>query len=480
VTDTTATILVVDDTKAARETLCAILSAESYRIIEAADGIEALRTASEIQPDLILLDVMMPELDGYEVCRRIRTDDLLAEVPIIMLTALEDRASLLRGLDAGADDFISKPYNTAELRARVRTITRLNRYRRLHAQRERFEWVVNHSDVGYLITAPDDTIRYANARARLFLELPPGEEKLDAVRFREAARRRYFCEPETAWRDWPAVEECETPAARLLVRPESDDAPSCWLQVDSFEHLGHDRLIRLYDVTESLAVHRGNWTFQSMISHKLRTPLNGLLNCLEMLNHDLDRIPPDLQELIEMSMTSVRRLHRDVLEVLRLSERKAHRGDRFRLDDLPALAGRLGLELLSAPVTVSGVEPYAGKMLTLTSASLEVILAELFHNAQKFHPSLNPRVTVAVTPYGPDRIMLAISDNGITLSPSQLDRAWIPYYQGEKYFTGEVPGMGLGLSLVASLVMEAGGRCELCNREEGPGVVVHLTLPLNS
>jgi len=128
-TDCTATILIVDDCPVALELLKTNLSSESYRLVAVADGAQALRTARELLPDLILLDVMMPEMDGYEVCRRLRADPLLAEAPIIMVTALEDRASRIRGLDVGADDFITKPYDPLELRTLVRTITRLNRYR---------------------------------------------------------------------------------------------------------------------------------------------------------------------------------------------------------------------------------------------------------------------------------------------------------------------------------------------------------------
>ena len=481
-TEFAATILIVDDLSAARQTLKSLLSSAPYRIIEASSGVEALQVAQDVQPDLILLDVMMPVMDGFEVCSRLRADDLLAEVPIIMVTALEDRASRLRGLDAGADDFISKPYDTAELRSRVRTVTRLNRYRRLHAERERFEWVVSRADVGYLITAFDDTIRYANERACHLLELAPGEERGGVVRFREAAERRYRCQPGAAWHDWPAVEEGETPLTRWLVSPESPAALPCWLQVDSCEQTAGksgDRLIRLQDVTETVAVQRGNWTFRTMISHKLRTPLNGLVSSLEMLNRDLVRIPPDLHYLVEMSVRSIHRLHRDVLEVLRLSDLKPQRGGPgIMLDDLPHLAERLGAELLTVPPVVADLGPLAGKRLSLAGESLEIILMELFHNARKFHPDNTPRVAVAVTPSGSDRVTLTVSDDGISLPPPQLDRAWVPYYQGEKYFTGEVPGMGLGLSLVASLVLEVGGSCRLGNRADGSGVVAYLTLPL--
>lgn len=131
-----STLLIVDDNASARETLIAMLESENYQIELAQDGFQALQMLNKLQPDLILLDVMMPGMDGYEVCRRIRATPLLAEVPIILLTALDDRASLLKGIEVGADDFLSKPVDRYELTARVRTITRLNRYRTLMEQRE--------------------------------------------------------------------------------------------------------------------------------------------------------------------------------------------------------------------------------------------------------------------------------------------------------------------------------------------------------
>jgi signal transduction histidine kinase len=140
-----STVLIVDDDLTARETLIAMLEGEQYDLQIAKDGIQALHTLEELQPDLILLDVMMPGMDGYEVCRRIRATPELAEVPIILLTALDDRASLVRGIEAGADDFLSKPADRRELTARVRTITRLNRYRTLVEQRENIRHMAEHT-----------------------------------------------------------------------------------------------------------------------------------------------------------------------------------------------------------------------------------------------------------------------------------------------------------------------------------------------
>ena len=129
-------ILIVDDSPSARETLCAILEEQGYQLTTAPNGQKALEVAASLHPDLILLDIMMPGMDGFEVCRRIRANPQIAEVPIVILTALDDSASLLKGIEAGADDFLSKPVDRHELRARVRTITRLNRYHILMEQRE--------------------------------------------------------------------------------------------------------------------------------------------------------------------------------------------------------------------------------------------------------------------------------------------------------------------------------------------------------
>ena len=132
-------ILVVDDEAAGRHTLESILEGQGYQIEMAENGIEAVEKAKKILPDVILLDVMMPGMDGFEVCRQLRDDPLLSEVPIILLTALDDRKSLMNGLEAGADDYLTKPYDRYELRARLLGITRLNRYRKLLDERANIE-----------------------------------------------------------------------------------------------------------------------------------------------------------------------------------------------------------------------------------------------------------------------------------------------------------------------------------------------------
>jgi len=130
-----STILIVDDEYVGRETLQSVLEGEGYHLEMAENGLQAIEKAKALLPDVILLDVMMPGMTGFEVCQRIRNDPQVAEIPIIILTALDDRESLLNSLKAGADDFISKPFDRYELRARLIGITRLNRYHKLVQER---------------------------------------------------------------------------------------------------------------------------------------------------------------------------------------------------------------------------------------------------------------------------------------------------------------------------------------------------------
>lgn len=144
-----STILIVDDDRSILEILDAALRPEGYNLILTTNGKEALAHSKQTAPDLILLDVMMPGMDGYEVCQIVRSDPNLAQVPIIMITALSDRSHLLKSLNAGADDFLTKPVNLFELKARVRTITRLDRYRRLleeKNQRQQVEEALRESE----------------------------------------------------------------------------------------------------------------------------------------------------------------------------------------------------------------------------------------------------------------------------------------------------------------------------------------------
>jgi adenylate cyclase len=123
-----ARILVVDDTPHNVKLLADLLSAKGYAVSTASSGRDALAKVGGEPPDLILLDVVMPEMSGYEVCRKLRDNPATAVLPVVLVTALDPGEERIKGLDAGADDFLTKPVQQAELLARVRSLLRIKRY----------------------------------------------------------------------------------------------------------------------------------------------------------------------------------------------------------------------------------------------------------------------------------------------------------------------------------------------------------------
>jgi len=121
----TPLVLVVDDNQQNLELLLAYLEDMNCETVPAHDGPEALEIVAENPPDLILLDVMMPKMSGFEVCKRIKNDPKTTDIPIIMVTALNEFGDIERGIDSGTDDFISKPVSKLELTTRVKTMLKL-------------------------------------------------------------------------------------------------------------------------------------------------------------------------------------------------------------------------------------------------------------------------------------------------------------------------------------------------------------------
>ncbi len=495
-----STILIVDDEPVGRDTLEALLMARGYNLAFASNGPEALAKAAELTPDVILLDVMMPGMDGFEVCRRLRTDPLLTEVPVIMVTALDDRDSRLQGIEAGADDFVTKPFDRAELRARVRTITRLNRYRRLLAERTKFEWVVERADDGYLMVSDTDKVLYANPQARLCLGLPSSssprlrsgqagqaptdESKPISETFLQLARKQYRCEPRETWETWPEQPAIAIRSPRYLVRPESPTAQAFWLQVDVLDlPSGPDAgwIVRLRDVTTQMAVRRDRRGFHALVAHKLRTPLISVLGGLELLASEASELSrAEVADFSEVALRGAQRLHGEIEDILQYLEAPGlvQPGAGFRVSQLQPIVAEISADLGLKSVTVSGQKGLGEARVVLSQRAIELVLWEILENAKKFHPEQASTVEVLISRSSLKEISIQVRDDGLTLSPEQLAQVWTPYYQGEKYFTGEVTGMGLGLPMVASLVWGVGGTCRIYNREEGAGVVVELVLPL--
>lgn len=479
-------ILIIDDDLISRTTLEVPLVNEGFDVYLAINGKDGLDNVYNVIPDLIILDVMMPDMDGYEVCRSIRSNAKVAEIPIVMITGLDDLDSRLQALEAGADDIIQKPFNHIEMLAKVRAITRLNRYRRLIDERTRFEWVVEQSEDGYVLVDNQDHILYANPQAQIYLGINRDYQNIKNLQFFPIVNSKYNCEPKENWTNWTEQYLHNTHyLERYLVLPETETSNAIWLQVITLgQAAGTDLqyLIRLRDLTPFMVSQRDIITFHHILNHKLRTPLSTLKISIEMLANETIELPQDeFHQIAKTALQSVKRLRNDILNVLRFLG--APNQDEIEtttcLAQIYEKVSLIEKSLKLKPVNISIDDTIKQTLISFSEKELELLLWELLENTKKFHPIKNPEVEIIAQKLD-DSVQLQIMDNGGTLTPDQISKVWLPYYQGEKYFTGEVNGMGLGLSLVSTIIWQKGGTCTIYNRNPAPGIVVELTIPISS
>ena len=143
-------ILVVEDDESMREVFSSALEDMNCILLQAGNGVKAVEIALKEKPDLVLLDIMLPGMTGYQVCSKIRNSPEISSTPVIMVTGQNIQEAATKGLEVGAEDVLNKPFNISELRLRVKTILQLNRTRMMAAERERFQWVVDNAYAGYL------------------------------------------------------------------------------------------------------------------------------------------------------------------------------------------------------------------------------------------------------------------------------------------------------------------------------------------
>lgn len=479
-----STILIVDDTKSARETLEDLLSPEGYNIELAENGKQALEKAGEIVPDLIMLDVMMPDMDGFEVCTKIRENHKLKDIPIIMITALDDRDSKLRGIEAGADEFLSKPFDKTELRLRVKTITKLNRFRKLHDEQSKFNWLVENSEDAYVIIDGDDVMLYANEKARFYFEFPDNL-KNSKLKFLDHVKQSYNPEPQHVWEYWLEDNEMINLIPHYLIIPAKEDEKELYLKVEKHFMPSNDStsvLLKITEATEKLNQNYEIWQFHNIISHKLKTPFNGILGSLQILNDEISNTDNDtLKQFSKLALESSNRYNDTISSILGLISdiNTPFEEQRFHLEGFSEFVENISKNHEINKYEIWGLESVIDETLLVSDGGMEHILINILENAKKFHPHNNPKIEIEFSSLNDNKLKIEISDDGKSLSPNELLKIWQPYYQYEKKFTGEIKGTGLGLSQVALLMWKNGGTFKAYNNKSGKGLSIELIFKLS-
>ena len=476
--DDKETILIADGEPLGRETLNALLMSQGYNLVFAASGPETLTKAAEVKPDLLLLDAIMPGIDGFEICQRLRADATVAETPIIMVTSLDDGASRLRGLEVGVDDFITRPFDMAQLRARVRTITHLNRQRRLRtlelqAERDRTQAILEALGEAVIVTDVDGVIQYLNPAAvsltglgrdealgqdwRLLQGEQTGAKLGDILQDVRTGQTTWRGEVVSTRKDGQLYDVALTVAP--LSTADSPDQPDGFVSVQR-------------DITPLKKAERAKDEFVSNVSHELRTPLSVITLIGDNLDTLYDRLDDDRRrKMIRDIQKHSQALDELIGDILELSQIDGHRlsSERESLDLIQVAREELDKFLPLARSKSHTLEFIGAGEIPIygNNGQLRQIVRNLVNNALKYTDDggqiscecliltknmAEPQKMwpgYAALPEG-RWAALRVSDNGIGISREDLPHLFERFYRVKSQ--QNIRGTGLGLAITQELI----------------------------
>ena len=500
--DTPASVLIVDDVASNRATLKSTLMGSGYVFFEAENGAEALVLARKHRPDLMLLDIMMPGMDGYEVLRHIREDPDLADMPVVLVTALDDSAALLEGFDAGADDFISKPCKGVELRARVRGILRLNRYRTLLAEREarhraevgvrqpqaRYTEVIESAGLMVQWVEIDGTIGFVNEH---WLEhMGYRREEVEQLDFADLIHPDSIEHCGEIFRQVMSGGVIQDLEASFVTKDGKrlDVAGTIVPRIEEGNVVGSHAIFR--DVTERKALEAQLLQAQKMeqvgrltagIAHDFGNTLAVVSLNASLVRRQAPHDAPfmvDLTELEEAVQDGLA-LVRDLMGFSRKADLES------RSLDLTVVVKELGKMLrrvISARITVTVSAGESPRMVHADVGTIRQMVLNLANNARdsiESHGSIELTVDEIVAEEVVPEVeatgrfvRLSVADTGEGMSPETLEQVFDPFFT-----TKEVEqGTGLGLAMIKGLIEQQGGFITV-KSTPGEGSVFHLHFP---
>lgn len=486
-----AKVLIVEDDARNRDVLDALLRNTGLELFFAVNGSEGIALAGRILPDLVLLDVMLPDKDGFEVCRTLRTMPQLGEVPIVLLTALDDRDSRITGFEAGADDFLSKPYDKIELKTRIRSILRLNRFRQLMNEREKFAEVVNFAPDGLIVCNLEGAVSLANPAMKKLVgwdEIPCGQARFVGD-FVPAARRgdfkewvdsvgastadRMFLDCEFVTRDQKTI-PVELSARRFLW--SGDPAIQIHVRDVSDAKLLEAKFLRAQRL-ESIGTLAGG------IAHDLNNVLTPILASARLLKDDLRDHPS--RRWIELMETSALRGAGILQQILSFTRGSSEQHELLRLKYFIEEMRRIVTETFPNGIQFRSTFSPDLSMIRGDPTQIQQVLMNLCVNARDAMPQggvlrvdiINQKIDEILATQWPQAksgsyVRLSVTDTGCGIPPELRDKIFEPFFTTKP--VGK--GTGLGLSTVINIAKNHGGFVTL-ESEQGRGTSFHVFFP---
>ena len=441
-------ILCVDDENRNLDLLQAVLEPIGCEVVFARGGREALAIIEKDPPDAVLMDIMMPGMSGFEALEHIRASPASRALPVVIVTALSETGPRVEALEKGADDFITKPFEKAEVTARVRSILRLEHYRAQLAEKEKLELVLDSMAEGVCVCGPDLRVKTVNAGGRRLL----GEEAAGAQ----------LPELLAGFSPAPGAGKLAAPQKHIfeLARPETLSAAAAFYEVSCLpvnNRLGEltDMVFTFKNITAHKMEEAVKRDFLSLISHKLRTPITTLSMGLPLLlEGTLGPLEPAQREVLSGLARKTDWLEKLFIGILDFITVTSACEPPILNTAAGAAAGRIAAALGGAGITIKE-KPGKPVSIPLCDKELELILRSLMGNALKFG---GPVPAVLVELGAEDGgFEISVTDKGPGIPPEEQERIFEPFSQVEKYFTGNVPGAGIGLATVKRLAELKGG-----------------------
>jgi PAS domain S-box-containing protein len=488
---TSPLILNVDDNDGARYAKTRILRSAGFEVVEASNGTDAIATVNRGGISLVLLDVKLPDINGIEVCRRIKADPDSALVLVLQTSAaLTGRADKIRGLEGGADNYLAAPIEADELIANVNALLRMRQTQSaLRDSEARFRQLTdNIEDVFWMFSLPARALEYVSpAYASIWgrsvdsLEREPGSW-LDAVHPEDRAYVNGL---------WSGVQD--HPHYEAEFRVVLGDGSLRWLRDRMFPvHDARDQVYRVARVTsditrrkemESLlrAADINKNEFLATLAHELRNPLSPIRNAAALLGAPgaggAER-QAHAREVIMRQVDHLAHLVDDLLDVARISEGKiALRKEEVDLGSVIAQAIETAGPLIAMRHHhLEVVQPERQVWIAGDPVRLAQSMGNLLHNAAKFTPT-GGRIGVEVKLDG-DKVRIAVQDNGIGIAADNLPRIFGMFAQAAVPPDRAPEGLGIGLSLVSRLLEMHGGRLTATSPGIGMGSTFTVELPV--
>lgn len=478
--DIKSRILVVDDEPKNVKLLDAHLTPRGYEVITAENGMQALELIEREKPDLVLLDVMMPKMDGLEVLKKIRTDEATKLLPVILITALQETKDRVKGIEAGCDDFISKPFDKNEVLARVATLLKMNYYRAQLDEKKKFEFVLSEIEDGIVVLDATHKVVRCNEWACDNLAIGIGDDLSRMIDKLTSAFTVHFdgdlnADLQTRPLSFE-IERRETKAAGALIYDVHTEI------IVSPAGEPTSIVIMFNDVTERRREERLKHSFLGLISHKLRTPIAIVTQYADMVRAgaygELNEKQKKAMDAVRIKSYSLMALVEHLIGFVTVGEREVVvKQEHVNLSQyLEEIVKPLAVLYPDKPFELDISCPKSLEA-DIKTAYYNPIVSNLVDNAIKFNDKDDRRVKISAKAEG-EKLSIEVTDNGPGIPPEERKKIFEKFYQTEKYFTGNVEGVGLGLPLVKHLVSACGGELRV-ESELGKGSTFSVTLPNN-